>query len=206
MKLNTSIRFIWILMIAFYGFKSEAQRKQDERRILSINAGLSVFPADARSRISKHDSVIHFSQWQIPVLLANFDFTDAKRLSLGASAGFQTMGGHLNYFSDSTSSFHSIRYNVNKIALNARLQYQFVNTNRFQLYSGVKIGFQSIFTIDDSRELNYKGVSQLEKSRTTFGLIPLGMRLLITKSFGLNAETSLGVPTYCSAGISYVLP
>lgn len=139
-----------------------------------------------------------------PVLGFLYDYQVGEKFSLGANLSFQTFTVTVR---DSLSNFMLEQARVNRIYLGLRGVFNLDNKDNFDIYTGFKVGYIVFNTgpVSGPNASNSNIESMLNNSRPSLGFIPLGLRWYVTEQLGIMFESSLGVPTFLSAGLSYRL-
>ena len=150
-----------------------------------------------------------------------YDRAFTKWFSLGAQATWNkgVIGADdLSVTVDDKEYTGTAAIKLRRINIGLRPTFHYFNSNRFDWYSGVRIGVNYVKTsvkigtdeeITDSAVLDalignnwflrrsYRGV------RPTFQFIPIGMRGYITENIGFGLEAAVGPTYYLSANINY---
>lgn len=139
-----------------------------------------------------------------PVIGFLYDYNTSKKFSLGANLSFQTFTVTVR---DSISSQMLEQGRVNRVYAGLRGVFYLDNKDNLDIYTGFKFGYILFNTgqISGPNASNSNIEKELNNSRPSIGFIPLGLRWYVTEQLGIMFESSLGVPTFLSAGLSYRL-
>jgi hypothetical protein len=185
-----------------------AQRKAQET-VLTANAGFSLYRIFVLASIiaTENDTTFNFISKTNPVVSFSLDHFMTKNFSFGGSIAYQKVT--VNYdrlFGDSLTEFENIDASAAKLSFTLRGLFYYGKSEKKQFYSGVKLGYVSVVTNDNSTDLEYTVITNLARKRATIGIIPFGMRYFFTENIGCNLELSLGVPNFISFGLNYKIP
>ena len=190
-----------ILFIMLFGLPLFVGAQEITERKHAITASLGGALA-LRTFLVSDDTVKDVSRNGSAVIGLSYDYYIKDRLTLGGSLAYQ----HFNL-----SLFDSIGGNllesgsVHRAYAGVRLLYDLDNYDHMDFYCGLKLGYILFITGDISGPQAFR--SEIEQSqnggRPAFGLIPLGFRYRGNNHLGICLESSLGVPTAVSVGLSY---
>ncbi|PCJ66780.1 MAG: hypothetical protein COA58_04795 [Bacteroidetes bacterium] len=147
------------------------------------------------------DSIYNETRTKTPVFTIGADYTKGGNFSIGVITGYQRI--NLNV----TDTFNNFLESgdVNRFYLGIRGLWHYGKSDKIDLYSGVKIGIVAFSTGAISGPQAKKSVIKREnnRTRTSFGIIPIGARFLITDNLGGHIQMSIGAPTFLSVGMNY---
>lgn len=139
-----------------------------------------------------------------PVFQLGVDYMVTERFSVGALAAYQNINSRVN---DSLGIFLE-EASINRLYFGVRGLWHYGRNERIDLYSGFKIGMVN-FSTNDITQADPNTISILEdhnnRTRYSLGIIPIGMRFLITDKIGGHLQVSIGAPTFFSLGANYAL-
>jgi hypothetical protein len=165
--------------------------------VLSLGGALAL-----RTFLATEDTSVQINRSGTPVIGLSHDVHIKKNLSLGASLAYQ----HFNLsLRDSTGLQLLESGRVYRAYAGLRALYFLDNYERMDFYCGIKAGVILFRSGEISGPQAFR--SDIERTqngiRPAIGLIPLGFRYHAENNFGFCLESSLGVPTFISAGVFY---
>ena len=217
-----------LLSLAFATF-APAGFLAAQNRDFRYTASLSVSSSAVGVLFSGADAVTtKFSSWSRPAVQGTFDYRLYKNwLTIGAAASWQEMG-LIIYNQGIPVGTDTIRGDVGvdltRLNLAARTLFHYGNQGRFDMYSGIRIGYHRNAVSTSTNEIlynllhNYTELTSILRFLSigpdavwnpvvqhTFGfqVILFGFRAYVLPRVGVNAELAVGRPNFFSAGISY---
>jgi outer membrane protein W len=138
-----------------------------------------------------------------PVLNLSFDYLFTNRFSVGCLFAFHT----IDVTTKDSNHMPFEKGTVGRLYLGFRGLWHYGKNEKIDIYSGFKIGrvqfstsnIEAVHTTSEQSEL----FANNNRSRLAVGFVPIGARFFVMNKFGINLETSIGAPTYLSAGINY---
>jgi opacity protein-like surface antigen len=127
--------FIWLIIsvLSVQSMFSQLNLKQAEWHQLTFGAGSSVWGAVTNMFVK--GSYINTSS-STPVFYGEYSYAYSKEISVGLSLSYQ----RLHYDIDPFDSLPGITINLNRINGSLHAEYYFVQTGRFDMYFGGKLG------------------------------------------------------------------
>jgi hypothetical protein len=209
---------------AFLTQMTFAQRDADfAPSVVSVHAGLNGWQIAALS-----DNIIGVDDLTLKATgtySLTYDYAPIKWFSVGGSLTYnrlklETPSIGLNigdrYYEGSLTG------RLNRTNVGVRLLGHYVNNERFDLYSGLRVGaniYRASATIEspdfedvdvvgavlDKIGLNFLNLNtaRISGTRPTLQVIPLGFRFYVTDRLGIGAESALGPTQYLSANVNF---
>lgn len=191
-----------LCVLLFFSLVVKAQQNPDNpyKQVGSVSFGNALA---ARTLLVADTGQISERQAS-PVLGLLYDYQIGKKFSLGGNLSFQTFTVSVK---DSVSSQLLEQGRVNRIYAGLRGIFYLDNKDHLDIYTGFKFGYILFNTgeISGPNASNSNIEKELNNSRPSIGFIPLGLRWYLSDQLGVMFESSLGVPTFLSAGLSYRL-
>ena len=193
-----------ILTVVFFVFVTSVDA-QDYQSTLTFNAGFSLVGGlfDIPD-VNANDGDV--SSYSIPALQVGYDYYLNHWFSLGAAGSVQFMGVNYDeYYYNSTETVEG-SLNITRINIAARALFHYVNKDRLDLYSGLRMGFTNWLVTEDLTDETYNYDEILTfNSGINYApqLILFGVRGYFTDNFGANMELAVGAPHFFSIGLNY---
>ena len=211
-----------LLLLLFLGLTlGVSAQNSDYRNTYSANAALNGWQIIALTdNFIDADSVIGGYAKASGTFGLSYDYAFAKWFSLGLQGTWnkgRVGADNLTIHVKDKTYTGMAELELRRLHVGARPLFHYFNSNRFDWYSGFKVGITYIKTsvnvgTDDlsDREVldallgnnwflnrSYRGV------RPTFQFIPVGMRAYITEHIGVGFETAIGPTYYLSGQLTY---
>ena len=186
-----SIIMTAIAVFALLNTNSYAQNA-DYKSVVSVGVGSSLFGGLMRVlEVAENDS---YSYSQTPVLGASYDYGVTDFLSVGVSGTYQ---GFFLKADDGTATL--LRLNGA-----ARVLFHYVNNDKLDLYSGVRLGATGYDFDSTSADPTLDGFAD-DNSGFHFRtqVVAFGMRGYFTDNIGANLEFTIGSPYFLMGGLNY---
>lgn len=137
-----------------------------------------------------------------PVFAIGADYRIGRRFSVGLLGAYQNINVTVT---DSASRFIE-EGSINRVYFGFRGLWHYGRNDRVDLYSGFKLGAVRFSTGEIVGVPVNRSILEAENNRTrySFGIIPIGARFLITDQFGAHIQMSIGAPTFLSGGVNYM--
>jgi len=198
---------ILLVVLIFCSLTIFAQQSPQKVK-LNLNAGSSLFGITVNTIGVTNVGDLN-SCFASPVGHFAFEYFIDDNFSIGLDASYQYFNFEFNYYQQDIADAILHRANIS-----IRAMYRYINTQKFNCYSGLKFG-RTGYLINARSDALQNALDQLPiyipfnpevKTFASFfsGQLTLfGVDYKITNNFGLNAEICLG-PTYtCLAGLSF---
>jgi len=159
------------------------------------------------------------SSFATPVFNLTYSYLLQDNISVGAVVGYQDAYLDLLPLSSQTSG---ITFNLNRLNLSLHTEYYFMQSDKFDMYLGGKVGFNSWWgKISFSELIDYLNeiipydfiseavVKDLVPSDNKFHSINFtyqftaGLDYFFTKNIGIKAELAFGAPYWANLGLNY---
>ena len=193
------------LLFIFATFQIFAQN-QDYRSTLSLNAGFSA----VGSLISIADDFSSDTKsYAVPAIQLTYDKGFQKWFSIGLATSYQTMGIEYKgyeYMQDGEVVTEDFKTNISRLNIAVRPLFHYGNINRFDMYSGLRVGVTNWSINTKSNDPNYdpeNDVSFGNGLNFSAQVILYGLRAYFTENLGANFELALGSPHFASFGLNY---
>lgn len=221
-------KYFFVLSFVSCIITSFAQN-EDYQHVVSVQSGVSLFsPFRGTVKPSNEpaDTTVSFSSGKMqnfPQLNIGYDYGVVKWFSIGGAVSYNKVGLDLKDVTyNKKEKLGDVTLNVSRLTLGARALFHYGNTNRIDMYSGVRLGV-GIWTVkvsssalDDKLDevLKEAGGSGLWRSllgNRVKGSFPMlqaqvilfGLRGYVTENIGINGELSVGSPYFASIGVNY---
>ena len=176
-------------------------QKQEGEMVATAGAGWSLLGAI----FSLSDVSGETSTTVTPVFHASFDYGLTRNMSIGAAFGYQkatvSYNDYVYYNSNNQEITEDFDWSVSRLNIGARVLFHYGSNENFDMYSGMRLGFQSFTsefdTTDPSFDSDFKG------GTLGFQLVAFGARGYFTPNIGFNAEVALGSPYFVMGGLNY---
>lgn len=221
-KYFLSLGFVFCVLTLF-------AQNEDYQHVVSVQSGVSLFSSfrgTVKPSYQPADTTVSFSSGKMqnfPQLNIGYDYGVVKWFSIGGAVSYNKVGLDLKDVTyNKKEKLGDVTLNVSRLTLGARALFHYGNTNRIDMYSGVRLGV-GIWTVkvsssalDDKLDevLKEAGGSGLWRSllgNRVKGSFPMlqaqvilfGLRGYVTENIGINGELSVGSPYFASIGVNY---
>lgn len=136
-------------------------------------------------------------------LIIGFDHGLSGRWSIGGFFSTQRRHGSTEFSfldADENVQTETVKFDLRRNAFGFSPKIHFGQTERIDLYSGVRMGFILWADKIESQSGQFKTFDDLVKSRPFFGLTPIGVRFYPNEFIGLSFELNLGAPNILGLG------
>lgn len=196
------LRLIVILLLLGLGTVVKGQKKEGHSvAAFSLGNSIGIFTKVDTFSGSSYQP-FETVKTSTPVLFLSYDQKVSRRMVAGAALSFQS---HNFRLSDPTGSFTTETAGVITMYAGGRLSIHYGKNEKVDWYHGFKLGVFRQFVYN--HQVNNPSFNTLDETlsqaRLAYGLIPFGVRWFVNEKFGINFETSLGVPMMLSAGVNY---
>ncbi len=224
-------KYFIIFFVVLCGIKSYTQN-EDYPHVISVQTGASLFTpfrGSLKGSTEAADTLVSFSSANIhkhPQINISYDYALKTWFSIGGSASYNHIVADLqNVQYNKAENLGSFSLGITRLTFGARALFHYANTDRIDVYSGVRLGFgiwtanagaSAASSLDGKIGIVAKEVGGGGLWRTVLGskirgsfvmpqvqLILFGMRGYITEHIGINGELSVGSPYFASIGINY---
>jgi hypothetical protein len=224
--MTTSLKYVAVVVMLAYASNAFAQN-DTYKHTISANAGFSLLGAivnlsdeieqgDLGSIDLNSDEVSdiqgQFNGNSIPAFQINYDYGLKKWISIGGGISYQRVGfdiENLSYFDESEGqqrNIGTVSADLNRLNIAARVLFHYANTERLDLYSGLRFGLTTwgtkVETTDAAFEEDFNTIFAVNPS---VQVIPFALRGYITENLGISFETGLGAPHFFAIGLNYRL-
>jgi opacity protein-like surface antigen len=194
----------------------------DYRSQIGATAGLNLWQIGGRvDNLIKGDTVVGFYANATPTFALNYDYALKNWFSLGLNVtynqikiGADKVGVNIN----DQRYEGEVGLNIRRTNVGLRSLFHYVNTDRIDVYSGLRLGVNVVRTgliaeTDDiPREELLEGLlgnsfdwalgRNFSSVRPSFQVIPIGIRAYVTPNIGIGIETAIGVTYYAAANVN----
>lgn len=191
-----------LLLIGSMFSASQAQKEQGQS-VLHTDVGYSFIYA--LFKLTPSNSGIKMNP--TPVIGLGYDYSIVDHFSLGLAANHHSIDISIPYtYTDNNNDIvmedmHQYLSHTN-IAL--RPLFHYGNNDRFDFYSGARLGFSVWSSSFKTTDLNYTTTN--ERAVILALQILTGMRAYFTDTFGMSAEFGLGSPYVANIGLNFRFP
>ncbi len=212
-------KLVFIILSLFVLNTLQAQKKQGNgkvksnkveekgKMVLGIHAGLSL--TGLLYEVDKDSDTIKYIANSKPAFQISFDKFISNKVSIGFFTSLQSFKVDISYWDYDTINpkrIENLQAKMKRIYVGGRFLYHYKNTEKVDIYSGVRAGLlfwnnrlpstDPIFVTDFEREFP-------KLNRPSIGLIPIGFRIKISPQISANAELGVFAPHILSFGVSY---
>lgn len=187
------------LIISFGLFAQNA----DYRSTVSANVGFSLVGALFEGIGSSTSENV--DAYSLPAMQLNYDYGLNNWFSIGGAFSYQMMGIDVKGYSfeqDGTTKTEDYETKVSRLNVAARFLAHYANKGRFDLYSGLRLGYDiwssSTTSSDPEYDAEYFGAGTF-----AFQVVIFGMRGYVTDNIGIGTEIAIGSPHLATIGATY---
>ncbi len=199
-------KIILLPIIALLCFSvNNTMAQGDHSNALTVNAGFSL----VGNIFSLPDATGagDIGSYSTPAFQIGYDHFMIDWFSLGAAVSFQQMGIKYESYVDTDGTIVDGELKIIRMNFAARALFHYVNRDRLDLFSGLRLGFTNWnisedFTTNDG-SYDYGDVFNFSGTNFSPQVILFGVRGYFTDNFGANMELCAGAPYYFSLGLNY---
>jgi len=211
-KTTNQMKNLFITTLLVFSFLFANAQNDDYKIVVGVQAGYSLTGALIKT-IGNSGTEDALSAKSIPAMQLTFDYGISKLFSIGLAASYQTVSldgtdwDYIDTNGDFRTETFTTKFNRSQVAVRALFHY--ANTDKLDLYSGVRVGllsrgFQDLKTesgeaLDDEVVFSETGLSG---TRFSGALTPLGVRYYFTENIGASLELNLGAPYISNVGVT----
>jgi len=207
------MRFVALFLFSFTLITAFSQKKDriDEtgNKIVGFGAGLSLTGIYLEQDYN-NDTINYVSNAKV-ALQAHFDYFATKKISIGLQSSIQNFKVFVNSWdfvnkAGMPRTLENVSVNMNRVYIGARILLHYKNTNKLDVYSGIRAGavyWTKKFSIEDNEFEKEFEVEFPFNTRQSVGLIALGSRVKFTPEIAANIELNIGAPYLFAFGASY---
>jgi len=201
---------ISLLLLFLFTTFSQAQTKKGQFAI-SGNMGVSLLSWKweyiiAESASTNVDAVVIDNA--APAFQGLLDYALLDKLSIGGAFSYQSVSNISKNNYVNTSGIIVTEDVVNTVTLmnfSYRILFHYLDNDKIDLYSGIRMGLNYYQNSNSSNDLNYH-IDQTNMFNE-FGFAPqvigLGIRMYIFEDLAVNTEVAIGYPSFFSFGLTY---
>jgi opacity protein-like surface antigen len=142
----------------------------------------------------------------MPAFQMTYDYQVNNWFSIGAAGSYQMMGVKVknwSYYDESDNLVtEDFKTSLNRLNVAVRPLFHYGNMERFDMYSGLRIGYTKWNVSTTSTDPNYDALKLVKGGHVAFQLVMFGLRAYVTDNIGLNCELGLGGPHYFAVGLN----
>ena len=190
--------------------KVKPQRVEEKGKMLAgIHAGLSLTGLLYEAMDIHADTQICNSHSKVAVQ-GTFDYFVSNKITVGLFGSIQPFRVDITYweYGDTLNPkiIEDIQIKMTRIYLGGRFLYHYKNTEKIDIYSGLRAGY--LFWNRKIPSSDQDFITDFEEefimiSRPAIGLIPIGLRIKFSPQFAANVELNAGAPHLFSFGALY---
>lgn len=220
----------FIVFIFLFLSKSKAQNL-DFKNTFTLHYGASLFNIFQGNISPIQNDTLQFQRGAfsfVPTVGGTWDGAVKKWFSIGLAASYNNAKLSLDSVEYLKDNIGNIDIKVTRTTVAARFLIHYGNKNRFDCYSGFRIGagiwkpsitstispktaesiLNTVFTTEDKGLEFGDGILERIPNKITFvtpqiQFIAFGLRAFITENIGVNGELGLGSPYFASIGLNY---
>lgn len=179
--------------------------------ILGLNAGFSA--TGLIYGLDRNTDTIDYQSDSRPAFQASVDYFTSKRFTIGFQASVQNFEVLIKHweFENTNNQISTVTdgsAKMRRLYLGARLLLHHKNTEKLDVYSGLRIG-----AINWNRQINVNTANFEQEfleefpqpNRFAIGILALGFRVKFNPQLAFNFDLNLGAPHVFSFGLNYAL-
>jgi|JI6StandDraft_1071083.scaffolds.fasta_scaffold24025_2 hypothetical protein len=212
--MNSALKLIAISAILLAcNLRAHSQKFVNEtgNTILGLNAGFSA--TGLIYGLDRNTDTINYQADSRPAFQASVDYFTNKRFSVGFQASVQNFEVLIKHweFENTNNQISTVTdgsAKMRRLYLGARLLLHHKNSEKLDVYSGLRIG-----AINWKRQINVKTANFEQEfinefpqpNRFAIGILALGFRVKFNPQLAVNFDLNLGAPHVFSFGLNYAL-
>ncbi len=194
---------ISLLLLFLFTTFSQAQTKKGQFAI-SGNMGVSLLAFKWQNI-----TALPIDGNAAPAFQGLVDYALLDKLSIGGAFSYQNVTA-IDYDYDYVNTsgkkvVEDVQVSVTLMNFSYRILFHYLDNDKIDLYSGIRMGLNYYQNSNSSNDLNYH-VDQTNMFNE-FGFAPqvigLGMRMYIFEDLAVNTEIAIGYPSFFSFGLTY---
>jgi outer membrane protein W len=179
-----NIKLALLALSLFVGFTSNAQAFEKGKSTVSASVGYAVFSGGKFFR--QFEVFDNFKYKRTPPLALAYEYAITEQLGIGINAGYSATTVSF----EDKDSLYNYKFIGNKLTVKARLNYHFIEDEKFDPYFGFGLGYKhnswSLET-NDSKFLDLPSINIPVSFEAR-----LGARYFFVPNFGAYAEVGIG--------------
>jgi hypothetical protein len=190
-------RIVTFILLSALHFSASAQEAEPLRSIVGIHVG----PAFVGSLYLADDNWEPEVQQKLVTQLT-FDYMLRKGFSVGATVAYQSINLSLI---DTLNSTAIEEGKIDRIYVGGRTLWHYGNNEKWDLYSGIKLGLEIFSPSGIKKNHNEKSIISSKHTRSApgIGIIPIGCRYHLSENLTIGAQFSVWVPTQATFNFNY---
>lgn len=214
-------KLILLISCLFFLTTVEAQRKKGTEKIkpkrveeagnkiIGVHAGISLTGL-AYEVLERNDDTVQYTTSVKPAFQITYDYFYSNKITVGLFGSVQPFRVDISnwQYGDTLNpkNIENLQAKMHRFYLGGKILYHFKNTEKIDIYSGVRGGI--LFWKKKLPSTDPAFVSSFEDeilmmNRPALGIIPLGFRIKFTPQFAANIEFNASAPHLFSFGGSY---
>lgn len=199
----------------------EAQRKKGTEKVkpkrveevgnkvVGIHAGISLTGL-AYEALERDDDTVKYTTSVKPAFQLTYDYFYSNKITVGLFTSIQPYRVDISYwqYGDTVNpkTIEDLQAKMHRFYIGGKLLYHFKNTEKIDIYSGVRGGLlfwnKKLPSTDPAFVTSFED-EILMMNRPALGIIPLGFRIKFTPQFAANIEFNASAPHLFSFGGCY---
>jgi len=181
-----------------------------------INLGASINATGTGALFKAFINILEFENVEItrqstPSFQGTIDYSLHKNFSLGLAGSYQTIGfdAKNSQFTDSDGLTQVEDYNltVSRTSVALRPLFHYGNSERWDLYSGLRLQYFILGISTDSKDLELVQEFTDETGISSIGLLSVGVtafgaRCYVTNNIGIGTEINIGRPYFFNLSVN----
>lgn len=201
-------KLLSIVIILLVASQVMAQN-HEHKSTASLNMGFSLVGA-LFNAVDDYSGTTEVNSYALPALQFTYDRGIQKWFSIGGAVSYQAMG--LNYKNyeyigeDGNMVTEDFNTKISRLNVAIRPLFHYGNLNRFDMYSGLRVGITKWSASYDTSNPEYnpeEDVAFNQSANFSAQVILYGLRGYFTDNLGANLELAIGTPHFFSMGVNY---
>jgi opacity protein-like surface antigen len=179
-----NIRLAFLALSLFIGFTSGAQAFEKGKSTVSASIGYSAFSGGAFFK--KFEKLEDFEYKRTPPLAFAYEYAITEKVGIGLNVGYSST----NVSWINSDSLFNYQFTRNKLTVKARMNYHFIEHDKFDPYFGIALGYKSSSWDLKTNDNKFNEIPSIIVPISMD--IRLGARYFFIPQFGAYAEFGIG--------------
>lgn len=171
-------------------------QNEEYKSVASVSVGYSLTGAIINA-FETANAAADISISSIPTLQLTYDYGITNYFSVGIAAGFQNFGfdvSDYDYINDlGVNVNENFKANYSRLNVAIRPLFHYANSDKLDMYSGLRIGFLNNNISSDSTDEDFD-IGTASGTRLSVGVTAYGFRYYFTDNIGAGIEINIGAP------------
>ncbi len=212
----------WIILCILVSSTLRAQKKNTQAKVkplkvdekgkavAAINVGLSATGVFYEA-LERDTVTIKYTTSVKPALQGTLDYFLSNKVTIGFFFSVQSFRidiSHWEFDSTNHRSVDDLQAKLRRSYIGGKLLYHFKNTEKIDIYSGIRVGvlfWNKKLPSTDPNFVTSLNNEFLMINRPSIGIVPIGIRVKFAPQIAANLELNACAPHIFSFGVSYTL-